>query len=69
MPKITTHSLHGSSIYFKKVTISNYPQNCEIAKCYICHRSSRLEKKIGQQKYFILMIGLYVCLCKSSDQV
>ena len=39
MSKITTHSLHGFSIYFKKVTISNYPQNCEIANCYICHRS------------------------------
>ena len=39
MSKITTHSLHGFSIYLKKVTISNYPQNCEIANCYICHRS------------------------------
>ena len=26
MSKITTHSLYGFSIYFKKVTISNYPQ-------------------------------------------
>ena len=32
MSKITAHSLHGFSIYFKKVTISNYPQklwNCK----------------------------------------
>ena len=39
MFNITTHSLHGFSIYFKKATISNYSQNCETANCYICHRS------------------------------
>ena len=39
MSKIPTHSRHGFSIYVKKVTISNYPQNCEITNCYICHRS------------------------------
>ena len=36
--KLFTHSFNGFSNYTKKQFILNYPENCEIVNCYICHR-------------------------------
>ena len=66
MSKITTHSLHGFSICLIKKLFRAIPK---IVKLQTAIFVTDLEKTLVNKKYFILMIGLYLCLCKSSDQV